>query len=114
MLKRILVVAGGLALAVSLPIVALAVTTERTPALDDSAVEVSDGVPQPMVQQRLRVRAETGLPEDFEPVRQRLHRADVVEPGDQNMVQRSELMLPEQVARTWLAGNTSQATQMDR
>jgi hypothetical protein len=62
-----------LALAVSLPLVALAVTTDRTPALDDYSAQVTDDVSQPMVQQRLRVHAETGPPKDFEPVRQRLH-----------------------------------------
>jgi hypothetical protein len=93
-LKRILVVAGGLTLAVSLPIVALGVTTERTPALDNSAVEVSEEVPQPLWQQRLRVHAETGPPEGFVPVRQRLHQPDAVDSGDQNMVRRQQVDAP--------------------
>ena len=88
MLKQILVVAGGLALAASLPLAALAVTTEPTPALDNYAVEASDEAPQPMVQQRLRVHAETGQPENFEPVRQRLHQPDGVGSSDQSMIGR--------------------------
>jgi hypothetical protein len=44
--KQTLVILGGLALAVSLPIVALAVTTDRTPALNAtsvSAATITDG-----------------------------------------------------------------------
>jgi hypothetical protein len=111
-LKRILVVAGGLTLAVSLPIVALAVTTEQTPALDNSAVEVSVEVPQPMVQQGLRVHAETGPPEGFVPVRQQLHQPDAVDSGDQNMVRRQQADATgagrqNMVGRQHTEGNTS-------
>ena len=91
MLKQILVVAGGLALAVSLPLVALAVTTERTPALGDYAVQVSDDVSQPMVQQRLRVHAETGRPENFEPVQQRLHQSDDMVLSEHNTLRRHQV-----------------------
>lgn len=92
-MKQILVIAGGLVLAVSLPLAALAVTTDRTPPLDDDVVAASDQAPQsmaqqqPMVQQRLRVHADTGPPEGFEPVRQRLHRTDPVMSGQQDMLQ---------------------------
>ena len=88
MLKQILVVAGGLALALSLPLAALAVTAERTPALENNAVEASDEAPQAVVRQRLRVHVETGQPENFEPVRQRLHQPDSVQSSDQNMIGR--------------------------
>lgn len=106
MLKQILVIAGGLALAVSLPLVALAVTTDQTPPLDDIAVAATDDLPQPAFQQRLRVHAETGPPAGLEPVRQRLHQPDGVgsdeqhglrrqqgddfEPGHRNMVGREQ------------------------
>lgn len=109
MWKKIAVVAGGMALAVALPFVALAVTTDEfsevpTPAnaateavqvaaqvqatpevpaaeptgpwvspnaaLDPVALQAGE---QTMVRQQLRVHAETGPPEGFEPVQQRLH-----------------------------------------
>ena len=85
MLKQILVIAGGLLLAVSLPLVALAVTTDRTPSSDDAIEIATDDAAQPILQQRLRVHAETGPPEDFEPVRQRLHRTEERATGQQNM-----------------------------
>ena len=86
MLMQSLVIAGGLALAVSLPLVALAITTDQTPPLDDIAVAATDDLPQPAFQQRLRVHSETGPPEGFEPVRQRLHQPESVGTGQQNMM----------------------------
>ena len=111
MWKKISVVAGGMAIAVALPFVALAVTTDEfsdlvTPAdaapatvqattqaqavaaaarveptgpwvspnaVDPIAIEQAD---QAMVRQQLRIHAETGPPEGFEPVQQRLHADD--------------------------------------
>ena len=108
MLKKITVVTGGMALAVALPFVALAGTTDEfsdvlvpadaatetvqpaveaqvaaepiaveptgpwvSPnAIDPIAVQPTE---QTMVRQQLRVHAETGPPEGFEPVQQRLH-----------------------------------------
>jgi hypothetical protein len=108
MWKKITVVMGGMALAVSLPFVALAVTTDEFPnvimpadaatetvpaatqvqataevapveptgpwvspnAVDPIAIQQAD---QTMVRQQFRVHAETGQPEGFEPVMQRLH-----------------------------------------
>jgi hypothetical protein len=108
MWKKITVVMGGMALAVALPFVALAVTTDEFPdvimpadaatetvqaatqvqaaaevapveptgpwvspnAVDPIAIQQAD---QTMVRQQFRVHAETGPPEDFEPVQQRLH-----------------------------------------
>lgn len=105
-LKQILVIAGGLVLAVSLPLTALAFATDRTPALGNVPVGASDDAPQPTVQQRLRVHAETGPPEGFVPARQRLHQpdgfgpdercvarqqqVDGFEPGQRNMVGREQ------------------------
>ncbi len=85
MLKQILVVAGGLLLAVSLPLVALAITTDSTPLLDDAIEIASDDATQPMLQQRLRVHAATGPHEEFEPVRQRLHQPEERATVQQNM-----------------------------
>ena len=90
MLKQILVIAGGLALAVSLPLVALAVTTDQTPSLDDIAVATTDDLPQPAFQQQLRVHAETRPPENLEPVRQRLHQSDDVASGEQHALRRQQ------------------------
>jgi hypothetical protein len=118
MWKRITVVAGGMALAVALPFVALAVTTDEFPdvmpadaapaaeqaairtqsiadvplaeptgpwvspnAVDPVAIEQAD---QTMVRQQLRVHAETGPPEGFEPVQQRLHADDPLGVGPGN------------------------------
>jgi hypothetical protein len=119
MWKKISVVAGGMALAVALPFVALAVTTDEfldvvTPAdaapatvqtttqlqaiseeapveptgpwvspnaVDPIAVQAAD---QTMVRQQLRVHAETGPPEDFEPIQQRLHADDPLGMGPGN------------------------------
>ena len=94
MWKNIMVLAGGAALAVSLPIVALAATTEDTIVsdpmvadeapymetyqyaaddIDPSTVMTQD---QTLVRQQLRIHAETGPPEGFEPIQQRLHAQD--------------------------------------
>ena len=121
MWKKISVVAGGMALAVALPFVALAVTTDEIPdavtpadaapvsiqaaiqtqntaeiapveptgpwvspnAVDPIAVQQAD---QTMVRQQFRVHAETGIPEGFEPVQQRLHADDPLGmgPGNEN------------------------------
>ena len=121
MWKKITVVFGGMALAVALPFVALAVTTDEFPdvimpadaatetvqaatqvpapgevppaeptgpwvspsAVDPIAIQQAD---QTMVRQQLRVHAETGQPEDFEPVMQRLHADDPlgIGPGNEN------------------------------
>jgi hypothetical protein len=97
MWKKITVVAGGMALAVALPFAALAVTTDEFPdvltpadaatetvqapveptgpwvspnAVDPIAIQQAE---QTMVRQQPRVHAETGPPEGFEPVQQRLH-----------------------------------------
>ena len=88
MLKQILVVVGGLALVVSIPLVALAMATDRTPPLSDSVVVTADDAPQPMTQQRLRVHAETGPTEGFEPARQRLHQPEAWGEGHQQMTHR--------------------------
>ena len=117
MWKKISVLAGGMALAVALPFVALAATTDESPdviAPADTAAEtvqattevqattqaqnISEVAPveptgpwvspnavdpiaiqqteQTMVRQQLRVHAETGPPEGFEPIQQRLHADD--------------------------------------
>jgi len=121
MWKKISVVAGGMALAVALPFVALAVTTDEFPdvimpadaapaavqatvqtqnlaevapieptgpwvspnAVDPIATQQSD---QTMVRQQFRVHAETGPPEGFEPIQQRLHADDPLGmgPGNEN------------------------------
>jgi len=108
MWKKIMVVAGGTALAVALPFAALAITTDEFPdvlmpahALTDTVqattqVQAADEIApveptgpwvspvavdpigveqaeQTMVRQQLRVHAETGPPEGFEPIQQRLH-----------------------------------------
>jgi hypothetical protein len=90
MLKQILVIAGGLTLAVSLPLVALAVTTDQTPPLDDIALAATDDLPQPVFQQRLRVHAETGPPAGLEPVRQRLHQPDGVGSDEQGVARQQQ------------------------
>ena len=127
MWKNISVVAGGMALAVALPFVALAVTTDEfsdvmMPA--DAAAEtaqattevqtttqaqnISEVAPveptgpwvspnavdpiaiqqteQTMSRQQLRVHAETGPPEGYEPIQQRLHADDPLGmgPGNEN------------------------------
>ena len=109
MLKQGLVIAGGFALAISFPLVALAVTTDRTPPLDDVASVIVDEASQPMVQQRLRVHAETGPPEGFEPQRQRLHQSENAANGQQHTMrpQRSE-------ARAGDAGDCSNACEPNR
>jgi hypothetical protein len=90
--KQTFVILGGLALATSLPIVALAVTTDRTPGLNATSVSAStvtdwgqtaEATPT-MVRQQLRVHAETGPPEGFEPVRQQLHRNEAQAVGPQD------------------------------
>lgn len=102
MWKNIMVLAGGAAIAVSLPIVALAATTQDVsasdvyPAVADEAPYAEtyqnagdDIMPAPvttqdqaLVRQQLRVHAETGPPEGFEPVQQRLHQQDGVGAGN--------------------------------
>ncbi len=70
---------------------ALAVTTDRIPALNAASVSAStitewgqtaEATPT-MVRQQLRVHAETGPPEGFEPIRQQLHRSEVQGGGSQ-------------------------------
>ncbi len=98
MWKKIIVLAGGAALAVSLPIVALAATTQDietsdvSPAIadeapytatyvylgDDVTVDPATTQDQALVRQQLRVHSETGPPEGFEPIQQRLHQQDGV------------------------------------
>lgn len=86
MWKKILVALGGVVLAISLPLAVLAIATDQTPTPNASTSAAADvaqpaDLPdnpsqvqeQPMVRQRLRVHAETGPPEGFEPVRQRRH-----------------------------------------
>jgi hypothetical protein len=127
MWKKISVITGGIAVAVALPIAALAVTTDEfsdvimpadaatetvndatqafyatqafvapdvapveptgpwvSPNADDPiAIQQAD---QTMVRQQLRVHAETGPPEGFEPIQQRLHMDDPlgIGPGSNN------------------------------
>ena len=89
MWKQTFVILGGLTLAVSLPIVALAVTTDRTPALNPTSEstitawgQTTEATPT-MVRQQLRVHAETGPPEGFEPIQQQLHRNEAQAGGPQ-------------------------------
>jgi len=119
MWKKITVVAGGMALAVALPFVALAVTTDEFPEViapadaapvsvqaatqTQNAAEIAPVEPtgpwvspnavdpvaaqqvdQTMVRQRLRIHAETGPPEGFEPIQQRLHTDDPLGMGPGN------------------------------
>lgn len=102
MWKKIIVLAGGAALAVSLPIVALAATTQDIetsdiyPAIadeapytatyqylgDDVVVDQVTTQDQALVRQQLRVHSETGPPEGFEPIQQRLHQQDGIGMGN--------------------------------
>jgi hypothetical protein len=112
MLKNFMVIVGGAALAVSLPFVALAATTDDVASTDIAPVttdemaavdqfEAGDPVLGPireleqiqiqdpvivqdevltqdqvLVRQQLRIHAETGPPEGFEPIQERLHQGE--------------------------------------
>ena len=93
MWKQISVVAGAMAFAVALPVVALAATTPDVLMPADAATGIVQATTQvqaaaevtavdpigvqqneqTLVRQQLRVHAETGPPEGFEPIQQRLH-----------------------------------------
>jgi len=93
--KQTFVILGGLTLAVSLPIVALGMTTDRTPALNATPATITDWgqtveATPTMVQQQLRVHAETGPPEGFEPIRQQLHRNEAQAAGSQDSPGRNQ------------------------
>lgn len=89
MWKNILAITGGAVLAVSLPLAALAATTDdpagadEAPYMETYQYAADDVVPstvmaqdQTLARQQLRVHAETGPPEGFEPIQQRLHAQD--------------------------------------
>jgi hypothetical protein len=85
MWKNILALAGGAVLAISLPLAALAATTDdpmvadEAPYMETDQYSQSDPVviqDQTLVRQQLRIHAETGPPEGFEPIQQRLHQQD--------------------------------------
>ncbi len=91
MWKQITVLAGAAALAVSMPLGALALTSEDVPTpTDPTAAEAVDYFANDLVapgdealvqddalvRQQLRIHAETGPPEGFEPIQQRLHAQD--------------------------------------
>jgi hypothetical protein len=92
--KKILVAIGGVVLAISIPLVALALTTNQTPAANEITSAITDATrtedstnsstgvqDQPMVRQQRRIHADTGPPEGAEPVRRRLHEHETVERG---------------------------------
>jgi hypothetical protein len=94
MWKKTLFIAGGVAVAVALPMAALAVTT-GSDDVDDAAVVYVDAeataveaaaAPDTTYEpRRLRVHAETGPPEGFEPVQLRIHKGDVAQARGENM-----------------------------
>jgi hypothetical protein len=93
MWKKVLIITGGVALAVSLPMAALAVTTgdevaEEAPSTFVAEAAVIDAVPVALnatyEPQRLRVHADTGPPANFEPVQNRLHQGEATGAGDMN------------------------------
>jgi hypothetical protein len=111
MWKKSMVIIGGVALAVSLPLAVLAMTTDDSVTDSDTnsvaavgtlyqdgywdsvaaeiqvqeQVQVQDQVQpqdQVMTRRQLRVHIETGPPEGFEPIQQRLHKHDQLGMGN--------------------------------
>ena len=88
MWKKMLFITGGVAVAVALPMGALALTTSDETTNDAvstviaaeasvlQAVPAQDATYEP---RRLRVHAETGPPDGVEPVQLRIHRSDAVQ-----------------------------------
>jgi hypothetical protein len=90
MLRRIPIIVGGIAVAVALPVAALALTPggDATDDVESAgiAVEVetdqAQRVQNPAYEpQRLRVHADTGRPEGVEPVMRRLHQSVATQQG---------------------------------
>lgn len=77
-----MVIISGAALAVSLPMAAFAVTPDTDAADAAQMQDQAQSQDQEMVRQRLQVHIETGPPEDFDPVQQRLHRNDAMGVGN--------------------------------
>ena len=88
MWKKMLFIAGGVAVAVALPMAALALTTGDEVADDAAVVYVDSGASAVQAElaqdvtyepRRLRVHAETGPPEGFEPLQLRIHKGDAAQ-----------------------------------
>jgi hypothetical protein len=93
MWKKVLIISGGVALAVALPVAALAITTgddvaEEAPSTFVAEEVVIDATPVALnatyEPQRLRAHADTGPPDGLQPIQNRLHQGEATGAGDMN------------------------------
>ncbi len=93
MWKKVLIITGGVALAVALPMAALAMTTgdevaEEAPSTFVAEEAAIDAAPVALnatfEPQRLRVHADTGPPDGVQPIQNRLHQGEATGAGDMN------------------------------